>query len=300
MKNQILRILLGLIISVAIMGMLFYFFIFLNPLGIYESNTLKWIPILIVSVSLYFSGRINQNTSIKLLPVLFIPLILLKPFNFFYFPFIIIICITGILNIVVTRKNILPAYRKISWAVIAGIFLYFLLAQPLILEKKGFGYNDKGEMVNALTLWDFTEKTDLKLPDHLLVDRNNIDFNMNSISGKTYFITFWATWCAPCMKDKAELEKLKNEYKNNSEIEFIDISFDVDRERWFQYIEDTQPSGLQLISESQQKTSRALNFAGIPMHFIVSPDGTYKEYRSFQLAQKVLENTLNKNISQNK
>jgi D-alanyl-D-alanine carboxypeptidase len=298
MKNQILKILLGVIISVAIMGMLFYFFMFLNPLGIYESNTLKWIPILITSVSIYFSGRINQNTSIKLLPLVLIPLILLKPFNFFYFPFIIIICITGVLNLVVTRQNISSEYKKTSWTAMAGIFLYFLLAQPLILENNGSGYGDNGQLANPLVLWDFTEKTDIKLPDHLLADRDSFDFNLNSIYGKTYFITFWATWCAPCMKNKPELEILKKEYKNNSQIEFIDVSFDGDRERWLKYIENTYPSGLQLISESQQKTSRALNFEGIPMHFIVSADGTYKEYRSFQVAKKVLENSMNNVISQ--
>lgn len=298
MKNQMLRILLGVIISIAIMAMLFYFFMFLNPLGIHESNTLKWIPILITAVSLYFSGRINQNTSIKLLPILFIPLILLKPFNFFYFPFIIIICLIGVLNLVVTRKNILPLYKRISWTATAGIFLYFLLSQPLIIENKGFGYDDTGELVNAYIIWDFNEKADLMMPDHRLVGRDNSDFNMNCISGKTYFITFWATWCAPCMKDKPELETLKEGFKNNSEIEFIDISFDADREGWLKHIEKTQPSGIQLFSESQQRTSRALNFEGIPMHFIVNPNGTYKEYRSFQVAKKVLGNPLNNTISQ--
>jgi hypothetical protein len=213
MKNQILRILLGVIISVAIMSVLFYFFMFSNPLGIYESNTLKWIPVLVAGLSLYFSGRINQNTSAKLLPVLFIPLILLKPFNFFYFPFIIIIFIIGVLSLVVTRKNILPEYKKISWTAMAGIFLYFLLSQPLILENKWSGYDDNAELANALVLWDFTEKKDLKLPDHLLLDRDNLDFNMNSISGKTYFISFWATWCAPCIKINLNWKNLKKNIK---------------------------------------------------------------------------------------
>jgi D-alanyl-D-alanine carboxypeptidase len=296
MKKQISRVLLGVIISIAVMGVLFYFFIFLNPLGIHGSNTLKWIPVLVAGLSLYFSGRINQNTSAKLLPVLFIPLILLKPFNFFYFPFIIIIFIIGVLSLVVTLKIIPTNYKKISWTAMVAIFLYFLLSQPLILEKKESGYDDEGELVNAIVLWDFTEKKGLELPDHFLLDRDNLDFNMKSFSGKTYFISFWATWCAPCMKNKPELEKLKKEFKYNSQIEFIDVSFDGDRERWLQYIVNTQPMGLQLISENQQKTGRALNFAGIPMHFIVKPDGSYKEYRSFQVAKKALENSLNSNI----
>lgn len=173
MKKQILRILLGVITSVAIMAILFYFFIFFNPFDIYESQTLKWIPILIVGISLYVSGRINRNTSVKLLPILFIPLIILRLFNFTYFPFIIAILIVAILVLVTTRKELSLKYRKLSWVAIVGIFGYFLFAQPLILEEEGFGYNDEGDLINANVLWEFNEKKELKLPSHVLLTKDN-------------------------------------------------------------------------------------------------------------------------------
>tara|TARA_R110002073_G_scaffold298418_1_gene465048 strand:- start:2596 stop:4044 length:1449 start_codon:yes stop_codon:yes gene_type:complete len=152
----------------------------------------------------------------------------------------------------------------------------------------------------VLVLWDFSEKKDLKLPNHLLLDRNNSDFNLNSLKGKTHFITFWATWCAPCMREKPELESFKREFKNNTQIEFIDISFDSDKKKeWLQYLENSKPLGLQLISENQQQTGRALNFVGIPMHFIVNKEGVYKKYRSFQVAEKVLKKSLNSTLQEN-
>ena len=299
MKNQILKILLGVITSATIIGLLFYFFLFLNPLGIYESNTLKWIPIFIAGISFYCSGLINKNTSIKLLPILFIPVILFKPFNFAYFPFIISLGIVAVLAIVITHKKLTLKYGKYALISIAGIFLYFLFSQPLIIEKEGFGYDENGDLKNALVLWNFSKKTDLKLPNHILLDIQNDDFNLKRVTDKTQFINFWATWCAPCMQNKPELEKLKKRFFNNPKIEFIDISFDSDRKnKWLQYIEDKQPLGLQLISKNQQATSRSLNFAGIPMHFIVKPNGTYKKYRSFEVAKKIVKKTLNPISSQ--
>ncbi len=294
MKNQILKILLGVITSVIIIGLLFYFFLFLNPLGIYQSNTLRWIPIFIVGVSFYCSGLINKNTTIKLLPILSIPLIPFKLFNFTYFPFIIPLCIVAALAIVLTNKQLNLKYRKYAFIPIVGIFLYFLFSQPLIIEKKDFGYDENGELTNALVLWDFSKKTDLILPNHNLIDIENNDFNMKKISGKTHFVTFWATWCPPCMRNKPELEEFKKSLSNNSEIEFIDISFDGDRkDKWLQYIAEKRPMGIQLLSEDEQITSRELNLAGIPMYFIVKPNGTYKKYESFAVAKQMLKKNTN-------
>lgn len=78
--------------------------------------------------------------------------------------------------------------------------------------------------------------------------------------------------------------------ENNSSIEFIDISFD-DRIKWLKYLEKENLKGIQLISKSQKETSRTLNFAGIPMHFIVDPEGNYKEYKSFEVTKNVIEKT---------
>lgn len=288
MKKIGLKIIIGIFTSSIIIGLLFYWFLFVNPLKIYEANTLKWIPILITIISIYVSGRINKDTPIKFLPLLFIPFILFKPFNFLFFPFILILFLIGALVLLVTRNQNQSKFNILGWTGIAGIFLFFLLSQPLILEKENFGYDDNGELINANIMWSFAEKTSFELPNHILLKKNNTEFNIANIKGETYLITFWATWCAPCMKEKPELEKLKRALGNSHNIKFIDVSFDIDRNKWIQYLENEKPQGMQLISDNQQKTSREFNFAGIPMHIIVNKDGTYKKYHSFEVVKKVI------------
>lgn len=293
MKNKpIIKILLGIISTVIVMGLAFYFFLFLNPLELYESNTLKWIPIFIGVISLYVSGWINRDTSAKWLPLLFIPFVIFDLFNYSYFPFILILFITGALTLVVTRKHIATKYKLLSWTGIIGVFIFHLFAQPLIVAGPGFGYSDSGELVNARVLWNFLEEEELKLQSHVLLDANNNDYDMINIRGKTYFVTFWATWCAPCIKEKPALEALKKKFADKADVAFIDISFDEDKGRWIEYLNKKKPLGLQLASKSQKETSRALGFAGIPMHFIVDSAGVYKEYKSFEVAQKVLNERL--------
>jgi len=292
MKKTGVKIIIGILLSSIIIGLLFYLFLFVNPLKIYESNTLKWIPILITIISFYVSGSINKDTPVKFLPLLFIPFILFKPFNFAYFPFILILLLTGILILFVSRNLKQTKFKILGWIGIVGIFLFFLFNQPLILEKENFGYADNGDLINANIIWNFNKKTNFELPNHILFTKNNSEFNIASIKGKTYLITFWATWCAPCMQEKPELENFKEKLNNSQNIQFIDVSFDTDKNKWLQYIEKKKPKGVQLISDNQHKTSREFHFAGIPMHIIVNEDGTYKKYHSFEIVRKVIKKNM--------
>ena len=289
MKRTGVRIMLGIISSIASMGVLFYVFIFLNPFKIYEVNTLKWVPILITIVGLYISGSLNKDTPTILLPLLFIPFVIFKLFNFLYFPFVLVLVATGLFTLFVTRRSDKFKYHQLGWVGAAGIFLFFLFSQPLILEKKGFGYDANGELLNARIVWGSSSKKTFTLPHHILLQQNNAEFNIANLQGKTHLITFWATWCAPCIKEKPALERLKKQLADNDKIAFVDISFDNNKNKWMKYLEKKPALGTQLISKNLQKTSRLFNFAGIPMHIVVNPDGTYKKYRSWKVVKNIIE-----------
>jgi len=293
LKRPAVKVSLGIISSVLIMAIMFYFFLFVNPLGIHEATKLKWIPIVICIVSLYISGKINSVTSIKWLPLLFAPFIVFDLFNFTYFPFIVVLIVVGILMLVATRNSQDKKYKLLAWGGACSILLYFLLAQPLILVKGDYTYDDNGNMTNVNVIWDLTDDTPLKLPSHVLLDIKKQSFDMIDIKGKTHFITFWATWCAPCIEDQPQLEKLKEELKGRSDVEFIDISFDdEDMVRWLAYLKKKNPQGIQLISKSMHETSREFDFSGIPMHFVVNAEGEYKKYKPFVAAEKALRKAL--------
>jgi thiol-disulfide isomerase/thioredoxin len=158
----------------------------------------------------------------------------------------------------------------------------------MIFEKEGFGRDVNGELVNATVAWDFTGDEEKKLPDHVVVDKNGNAFNLASLKGKTYLVSFWATWCAPCLKTKPDLEQLKKDYAEHRGVRFIDISFDEDKKSWMKYLGKNIPAGKQLISENPAQTGRILDFAGIPKYFVVQPDGTYNIYESFEVAEKAV------------
>ena len=51
---------------------------------------------------------------------------------------------------------------------------------------------------------------------------NKIDLSID----KTYVINFWATWCAPCIKELPYFEQVNKEYKNkNTEVILVSLDF---------------------------------------------------------------------------
>lgn len=69
-------------------------------------------------------------------------------------------------------------------------------------------------------------------------DKNSDDFQLevydfsglepflNKKDDKIYVVNFWATWCAPCVKELPYFEKLNSEYKNqNVEVVLVSLDF---------------------------------------------------------------------------
>ncbi|WP_074409324.1 MULTISPECIES: TlpA family protein disulfide reductase [Aquimarina] len=287
-KKSIFKILLG-ILSFSIL-LFALFFLFLKVFPIYNSALLKWIPILICILGFYVSGTINKNTSVQYLPFLFLPLLIFKPFRFLYFPFIIVLIIIGVLSLIASRKEVKKVYRVSSIFILFFVFTYFLLSQPLILLQKGFKITQDGDLVHAQTVWDFNTNSDNYLPDIEYIDSEGNLASLNNYKGKTLYITFWATWCPPCIAEKPILEQMKNEFKEDENIIFIDISIDRDTKRWEKYITNKNPKGIQLNTNGHDfETMQKFYFSTIPFHCIVNPEGVFKQSNDLEYAKVVLK-----------
>ena len=58
-----------------------------------------------------------------------------------------------------------------------------------------------------------------------IVDFEGFYSKIDLTSDKTYVINFWATWCAPCVKELPYFEKVNKEFKDKN-VEVILISLD--------------------------------------------------------------------------
>lgn len=109
-------------------------------------------------------------------------------------------------------------------------------------------------------------------------------FSYPDISGKTIalsdfhdryvYIDIWATWCAPCIAELPQLEALQEQYKR-SNIVFISISIDEDREAWETMVRQKSMGGVQLLADQGWQAGVMLDYLieSVPHFMLIGPGG---------------------------
>ena len=239
---------------------------------------LKWVSLLIGAIGFYVAGLINRKTKLALIPILLIGLVIFIPLKQLYFPFFILIILFSVVSLLLSRRELDKKFKIPTLLILIVVFVYYLFSQPLIVKNKGFAYNTNNDFYNATVLWDFSDNTPSVLPDETFQDIDGNKVSLRSFEGKKIYITFWATWCGPCLGQKPSLEKLKETYKNDTNIVFVDISIDSDTKRWKNYIAKENPMGIQLVSSNEALTRSNFKFSGIPYEIVANSAGFYKKH----------------------
>lgn len=61
--------------------------------------------------------------------------------------------------------------------------------------------------------------------------------NLADLKGKIIFLNFWATWCPPCLAEMPSINKLHQQFKNDSDIVFLMIDADGDFQKSQAYMD---------------------------------------------------------------
>lgn len=98
---------------------------------------------------------------------------------------------------------------------------------------------------------------------------------LKDFRGRYVVLHFWASWCPDCRKDMPEYNKIYEEYASDSVI-FINLSYDIDRDAWQQYIKESEMGGLQLTElkkMKESKTAQAYGVKWIPSYYVLNTQG---------------------------
>ncbi|TXK75074.1 TlpA disulfide reductase family protein [Mesonia sp. HuA40] len=147
---------------------------------------------------------------------------------------------------------------------------------------------------------------EIKLPD-----KNGKEYNLNNLEGKYILINFWATWCAPCVKNLPFFENLVEKHKTDN-IEFVFVSLDKTKEKWIKYISEKEMKGIQLFAPEGDKTRPICYFLnriylendqiksiekGIPRYVLIDPKGKIIRNDLEKSSKKEIEDILNKQLN---
>ena len=107
--------------------------------------------------------------------------------------------------------------------------------------------------------------------DFVLKDTSGKEYAYNDFKGKVVILNFWATWCAPCLREMPALELLYQKYKNEG-LQVIGIVVVSNKNDIAPKLKKTGVTYPVLLGS--KKTIAAYgNFYSIPQTFIIGRDG---------------------------
>ncbi|MGB4960216.1 MAG: TlpA disulfide reductase family protein, partial [Saprospiraceae bacterium] len=131
---------------------------------------------------------------------------------------------------------------------------------------------------------------------------NNLNgqrISLESLKGKVVFIDVWATWCMPCLQELPYLEQTQGSFSKNSDIVFVSISIDQDKDAWQKMVRQKKLKGVQLIADNAWGSSIISHYkiSGIPRFIIIGKNGNIISANAVRPSSKelktILDNALN-------
>ena len=97
--------------------------------------------------------------------------------------------------------------------------------------------------------------------------------NLHTHKGNWLLVNFWATWCAPCIRELPYIYNLKQEM-STSKIKILLISIDRSGSSMFQPVLDKlKLKDLKSASDPKAALMRSLQLSGVPTSLLIDPNG---------------------------
>lgn len=130
---------------------------------------------------------------------------------------------------------------------------------------------------------------------HLPAIDGSGEITNQNLSGKWYLLDFWATWCGPCLGERAALQEAYSKFKNKS-FTIVSISLDETpdevvsfrKNRWsMPWQHAFLPDG----TSSQTAKDYEVDRTGLPRLVLVAPDGKVAAVQH-DLSRELIDHTL--------
>ena len=112
-----------------------------------------------------------------------------------------------------------------------------------------------------------------KIPDFNLASiyEGQPNITLSNLKGKTLYVDFWASWCAPCITSLPQYNELYKKYKQDG-LEIIAINVDNPIEEGLDFLLDT-PLDFLIPQDPEGDAAELFGVIGMPSSYLISPEG---------------------------
>ena len=117
-----------------------------------------------------------------------------------------------------------------------------------------------------------------KAPDVVFKDANGKIYSISDFKGKVLVIDVWATWCKSCLMNMSKFIALKEEYKEDPNVEFVTVSTDSDevRENWLAAINKFKMGCMLNLTPDYSGEQNFINeyrVSSVPRYIVIDKNG---------------------------
>jgi thiol-disulfide isomerase/thioredoxin len=109
-------------------------------------------------------------------------------------------------------------------------------------------------------------------PNFLGRDSDGNDVTLDDNKGKIVVISFWASWCSPCLKELPVLENIQNKI-GTDKIKVVAINFKENRKQYKKIVKMLSSLKLTLTHDKRGSIGRKFGVEAIPNLFIIDKNG---------------------------
>ena len=117
-------------------------------------------------------------------------------------------------------------------------------------------------------------KTKIVAPGLRLKNMDDEIIDIKDLKGKVIVVNFWATWCPPCRREMASLERLHLATKDKNVV-VLAVNVGEDLDTVFPFMGNLEPSpSFPILFDSEGKVMKQWKVRGLPTTFIIGRNGT--------------------------
>ena len=122
------------------------------------------------------------------------------------------------------------------------------------------------------------------LPSVVLKDLDGKSFNISDLSkeDKPVIISFWATWCGPCLKELAAINDVYDDWQKETGVKLIAVSIDDAKSvKRVRPLVNGKGWDYKVLLDDNHELKRAMNVVNVPFTIIVNKGEIVYKHTSY-------------------